>query len=216
RTIYDHLSTRLVSLNAVVGEGSPIGLSGQTGCARGPHLHFEVQRVTGTNSGQPTPIDPFGWQNRNGADPWKAAANGAESIMLWKASQVPERRLTVSQPIPSGFNAGITSVAWMGDTDSQRPNNEEVVLTFNGGPGDVFRIAELRGDRSGLRHVFATQPTISAARPRLHLYTGTGTNRDTVVYLGRSTPIWDNNFNDCARIVFANGNQVRMNLGNGC
>jgi len=36
-----------------------------------------------------------------------------------------------------------------------------------------------------------------------------------MIYLNRS-PIWDNNFSDCARIVFANDIQVRLNLGNGC
>ncbi|MFN0181729.1 MAG: hypothetical protein ACKVZ0_23215 [Gemmatimonadales bacterium] len=45
---------------------------------------------------------------------------------------------------------------------------------------------------------------------------GTGTNNDSTVYLGRSAPVWDNQLNDCARIVFANGNQLKFNLGNGC
>lgn len=215
RTRYDHLNAIQVSLNETVLEGQQIGLSGQTGCARGPHLHFEVLRVTGTASGQPTPIDPFGWQNRNGSDPWKAAANGAESIMLWKSSQVPETRLTVFQPIAAGFNAGITSVAWMGVDDTRTPKNEELILTFNGGPDDVFRIAAVRGDRSGVNHQFAARPTLSATRQRLHIFSGSGIGNDTMIYLNRA-PIWDNNFNDCARIVFANGNQVRLNLGNGC
>lgn len=66
-----------------------------------------------------------------------------------------------------------------------------------------------------MNHQFAVQPTLSATRPRLHIFTGSGVASDTMIFLNRA-PIWDNNFNDCARIVFANGNQVRLNLGNGC
>mgnify|MGYP001182375206 CR=1 FL=1 len=213
QTQYDHLSAIQVSLNDTVQAGWLIGRSGQTGCARGPHLHFATHRIA--PNGSAIPIDPYGWSSRTASDPWTAAANGAESITLWRTGRFPERRLTRSQTIAPGFNAGITSVAWMGDNDPQKPNNEELILTFNGTATDVFRIAAVRGDRSGLNHVFAPQPTISAARPRLHIRTGAGTSNDTLIYLNR-TPVWDNNLTDCARIVFAINTQVRLDLGNGC
>ena len=73
----------------------------------------------------------------------------------------------------------------------------------------------MRGDRSGVNHQFAARPTLSATRQRLHIFAGSGIGNDTMIYLNRS-PIWDNNFNDCARIVFANDVPVRLNLGNGC
>jgi murein DD-endopeptidase MepM/ murein hydrolase activator NlpD len=43
-TVYAHLSEVRVSLGQVVGNGAVLGLSGMTGDATGPHLHFEVWR----------------------------------------------------------------------------------------------------------------------------------------------------------------------------
>jgi murein DD-endopeptidase MepM/ murein hydrolase activator NlpD len=43
-TVYAHLSQLLVRTGDVVGSRAVIGLSGATGDATGPHLHFEVWR----------------------------------------------------------------------------------------------------------------------------------------------------------------------------
>ena len=48
---YAHLSKILVKPGAVIEQGDLIGLSGQTGLASGPHLHFEVYQKDG-------PVDP--------------------------------------------------------------------------------------------------------------------------------------------------------------
>lgn len=53
-TVYAHLGEVLVSCGQNVGKGATIGLSGQTGLATWPHVHFEI-RVNGLN------YDPLGF-----------------------------------------------------------------------------------------------------------------------------------------------------------
>ena len=43
-TVYAHLSQIQIARGDVVDAGTVIGLSGSTGDASGPHLHFEVWR----------------------------------------------------------------------------------------------------------------------------------------------------------------------------
>jgi len=88
-TTYIHLQRIDVQTGQRVQGGQQIGLSGSTGCVNGPHLHFEVVRLTGTNSGQPAPVDPFGWAG-SGPDPWAQHAAGATSIWLWKSGEDPD------------------------------------------------------------------------------------------------------------------------------
>jgi murein DD-endopeptidase MepM/ murein hydrolase activator NlpD len=52
RTWYAHLSAARVRVGRRVARGAPIGLSGASGRATGPHLHFEV-RVRGAS------VDPL-------------------------------------------------------------------------------------------------------------------------------------------------------------
>jgi murein DD-endopeptidase MepM/ murein hydrolase activator NlpD/SLT domain-containing protein len=54
-TLYAHLSKMLVKVGDKVTPDSVIGLSGATGNASGPHLHFEVR----TGMGAGTPVDPM-------------------------------------------------------------------------------------------------------------------------------------------------------------
>jgi murein DD-endopeptidase MepM/ murein hydrolase activator NlpD len=86
---YVHLSRIDVAQGQTVEAGQQIGLSGQTGCAGGPHLHFDILRLAHTNNGQPVHIDPFGWEGP-GADPWAQHPDGAPSVWLWKKGQEPE------------------------------------------------------------------------------------------------------------------------------
>ncbi len=42
-TLYAHLSLASVETGQDIGDRAQIGLSGQTGNATGPHLHFEIR-----------------------------------------------------------------------------------------------------------------------------------------------------------------------------
>jgi murein DD-endopeptidase MepM/ murein hydrolase activator NlpD len=90
-TRYVHLSKVLVKPGDKVVAGQRIGLSGQSGCALGPLLYFEVKRLTGTRTGQPTVVDPYGWDGP-GDDPWAKNERGAESLYLWKDGEAPTLR----------------------------------------------------------------------------------------------------------------------------
>ena len=64
-SIYDHMSEGHVKTGNLVRTGQVLGLSGNTGCSTGPHLHFEMRRLRGTA----WPVfDPYGWEGE-GEDP---------------------------------------------------------------------------------------------------------------------------------------------------
>jgi len=64
-TRYGHMSAIYVSQGQNVTRGQVLGVSGNTGCSSGPHLHFGVYVSSTWNA-----IDPWGWQGAAGADPW--------------------------------------------------------------------------------------------------------------------------------------------------
>ena len=63
-TLYGHLSRILVTKGQYVSRGQVIAISGMTGTATGPHLHFGVYHIDGAG-----PVDPYGWAGR-GSDPY--------------------------------------------------------------------------------------------------------------------------------------------------
>ncbi len=62
---YGHLSQIFVSKGQRVRRGQVIAISGSTGSATGPHLHFGIYSTTRSF----TPIDPYGWSPAS-ADPY--------------------------------------------------------------------------------------------------------------------------------------------------
>lgn len=89
RSVYAHLSRISVRPGSTARAGQVIGLSGDTGCSRTPHLHFEVRRLNGTNNGRAVSVDPYGWAG-NRPDPWATHPEGASSSWLWASGQAPQ------------------------------------------------------------------------------------------------------------------------------
>jgi hypothetical protein len=87
-THYAHLAKVVVKPGEKVVAGQRLGVAGKSGCATTPALYFEVRRLTGTRSGRPTVVDPYGWDGP-GPDPWAADERGAESQYLWKPGEAP-------------------------------------------------------------------------------------------------------------------------------
>ncbi len=90
-TIYESLYVHMSRVDVAVGEsvsaGQLIGLSGNTGCSFGPHLHLTVRKVT--QSGDKVVVDPFGWEG-GGDDPWEVYNGGGRSYWLWKEGEAPQ------------------------------------------------------------------------------------------------------------------------------
>jgi len=59
RLIYAHLRNVLVEVGENVKQGEVIGLSGCSGGARIPHLHFEIRNKDTCHSGEENTIDPL-------------------------------------------------------------------------------------------------------------------------------------------------------------
>lgn len=220
RTQYLHLSRIDVAPNQVVQAGQQLGLSGGTGCAANPHLHFGVVRLTQTKSGAPAIIDPYGWDGA-GADPWEQAADGAASIYLWKNNEAPSRfRITTLNADPGlapASGLGLTQVRFQGPRDDLNPNNEYVEIGIN--PA-ITAQADLTGftlrDKAGAQYALPAGIVLTAARPTIRVFTGTGTNGSAAVFLGKPAGIW-NNGADCVQLFNGSGvRQYRLFWGAAC
>lgn len=132
RTMYWHLSQVTVEVGQLVSTGEQIGVVGNTGCSKGPHLHFGVH-YRGIS------IDPYGWCGRE-ADPWQTHPAGAASYWLWAdypspCGPVPAtdvlvdssdlERFTMVQATPQSVLSGVQNdaffVAGQRGVDALRP-----------------------------------------------------------------------------------------------
>jgi murein DD-endopeptidase MepM/ murein hydrolase activator NlpD len=110
RTFYLHLEGIVVRTGEQVEAGDPVGISGNSGCSLGAHLHFAVG-----HNGWST--DPYGWDGIERSDPL-IAYSGEQATWLWKPDSPPLAKGALVEPPPDTRTSGPLSLAFELDPDS--------------------------------------------------------------------------------------------------
>lgn len=124
-TALHHLSDVVVAPGTTVSAGQVVGHSGASGCATGPHLHFDVFAVDGEVR---RPVDPFGWAGR-GDDPWGGGEGGRPSVWLWQRAPDWFRERVLAPP--AGLPVHVARVRTEGWRDEAFPGQELVELVVS-------------------------------------------------------------------------------------
>jgi len=123
RTYYGHLSRIDVANGQRVQRGQVIGISGMTGTATGPHLHFGVYYVNRSLS----PVDPYGWSGSY-PDPWPLDLGD-----LWISGS------------PRFADVPLPSVSATAELDPNNANSIDVSWS-SPGAGNRFRVDAVQQD----------------------------------------------------------------------
>ncbi len=147
RTLYWHLSTLYVETGQVVSQGMPLGEAGATGCAFGPHLHFQVQYLG-------RDVDPYGWCATT-PDPWQQSPAGQQSAWLWADMPSP-----CGSPPPGVIVVDDTSPGF-----SQSGNWQTIALGYGGGAH--YAVTSVGPDGSPWQIRMLDTPSVAIWRPEL-------------------------------------------------
>lgn len=214
-SIYAHMSEVQVKVGDQVSTGQVLGLSGNTGCSTGPHLHFEMRRAKGTE----WPVfDPYGWSGE-GEDPWSKHPSGVSSVWLWAEGKAPPLFSEVSlPPNPKSTDrapVAITRVRYMGVSDATNPNNEFVEITVD--PRFASAPVSLEGFllKNRLGEAFAFPDISLEPGASIRVYSGQGSPTGETLFWGRTQPAWDN-WGDCAQLVYPSGARYLLGYRSGC
>jgi murein DD-endopeptidase MepM/ murein hydrolase activator NlpD len=199
RSGYYHLSRIDVQVGKMVNAGDQVGLSGNTGCSGGPHLHFQTDLFA---KGRFINIDPYGWE-APGPDPWAEHPRGAPSLWLWQDGQAPAVAWRDREQAPNTGTAPveITFVRWLAARDDLNPNNEFVELTLNprNAPSGTYDLSghtlrNNQGDTFTFPGGFRMQQGTT-----VRVYVGSGRDSPTELYWGRNSGVFDP-MGDCIRL----------------
>lgn len=148
RTLYWHLYQINVEATQRVAAGEQIGIAGESGCAVGAHLHFQVQYLG-------RDVDPYGWCGA-ASDPWAASPAGQVSVWLW-----------ADMPSPCGApGPGVIVVDDTGPGFSQKGVWQHLDQGYGG--GSLFAPTSFAGSAEApWRTASIDTPAIAAWRPEL-------------------------------------------------
>jgi murein DD-endopeptidase MepM/ murein hydrolase activator NlpD len=142
-TYYGHLSRLDVSVGQFVRRGQVIGLSGSTGTATGPHLHFGVYRIGGGG-----PIDPYGWGGSY-PDPYPKDVGDLWLTGSPRYASVPMPKVTITA-VESKRDPTAIDVSW------SSPGGGDTFVVYAIGPDGVFK--SWTGKVSAGKAVFQGRP----------------------------------------------------------
>ena len=125
-TYYGHLSQIGVSVGQQVRRAQVIGLSGSTGTATGPHLHFGVYRVDGGG-----PIDPYGWSGSY-PDPYPKDIGDLWLTGSPRFANIPMPKLAITAA-PSQRDPTAIDVSW------SSPGGGDSFVVYAVGSDGVFK-----------------------------------------------------------------------------
>ncbi len=204
-TTYSHMSELFVQEGDLIPERYSIGLSGNTGCSRGPHLHFSVRLQMEDNS--KIDIDPYGWKGHL-PDPWERHEEGTKSHYLWLTEPLIYRESSLSGEFIGNPAVLISKVRYMGVNDKANPNNEFIELSINKAeaPNGYFlgnhQLSNDKGQSFILPDGIYIYPDQS-----IRVYSGQGRNSETRIYLQASNGIWDDS-SGCVSLKTPEGKNV--------
>jgi murein DD-endopeptidase MepM/ murein hydrolase activator NlpD len=213
-TYYAHFSRVDVVIGQQVNAGQQIGLSGNTGCSTGPHLHFQLERITGTNNGQLAVVDPYGWSGST-TDPWELNPLGAHSVNVWLPGQAPESFIGLPEiffPLNNIYSGtgtkpvAISAIRYQGAHDELNPNNEYVELKIDPAffAGATYSLAgHYLKNNAGDRFDFPADFSLAQGQT-VRVYVGQGTSTASNLYWGKAAGIFVNT-GDCAALIYPDG-----------